>query len=378
MANPIPLIYKPFAYNGERNTIQPTRQTNQEAQDAVIDEGFPKITMIPEESGGLAPNGQDFNGIFYLVTADIVHRQKGEQMQYDADHATNIGGYSKGAILQSTSLNKSYISQVDNNLTDPDSTSSSGWAIYAGSGAVKNANASTYGLVKIADTLASYATDTALTANQGRILDTGKLSKADLVDSLTSTATWTAPTANQVRILDEKKLSKFDLVDNLTSTATWTALTANQGRVLDNTKLSKSDLVDNLTSNATWTAPTANQARILNESIGSLQNQINNLVEFRSGANGYIRIGSFFEQWGVVNYDDNPGEIQVTVTFPRAFPNACTNIVATRIVSKHSTDGDAGINIVSMSKTQAIVSLQKFNSTTTGEMRGFYWTAKGN
>lgn len=308
MANPSPLIYKPFAYNGERNTIQQTRQTNQEAQDAVIDEGFPKITMIPEESGGLAPNGQDFNGIFYLVTADIVHRQKGEQMQYDADHANNIGGYSKGAILQSTSLNKSYISQVNNNLTDPDSTSSSGWNIYAGSGAVKTATASTYGLVKIADTLASTATDTALTANQGRVLDQGKLSKTDLVD--------------------------------------------------------------NLTSDATWTAATANQARILNE-------RINGLFASKTGANGYVWLGAILQQWGVVNYDSNPGEIQVTVTFPTAFPNACTNLVATRIVSEHSSDGDGGINIVSLGKTKAVVSLQKFAGTTTGEMRGFYFQAIG-
>ena len=203
MANPAIMLYVPFALNGTRNTIQVDRQSGQSEQDATIKGGFPNITMIPQSSGGLAPNGEDFNGIFYLLSADTVHRQSGIQIQYDAEYAKNIGGYAKGSILQSTSLNKSYISTADNNLTDPDSSSSANWSIYAGSGAVKNATSSTYGLVKIIDSLASDATDTALSAKQGKALDTAKLSKTDLVDNLTSDATWTSATANQTRILAE-------------------------------------------------------------------------------------------------------------------------------------------------------------------------------
>lgn len=206
------MIYVPFAQNGVRNYIQVERQQGQGEQDATLKGGFPSITMIPESNGGLAPNGEDFNGILHLLSVDTVHRQNGKQIQYNAEYARNIGGYERGAIVQSTSLNKSFISTVDRNFTDPDSQDSYGWSVYAGSGAIKNATSTTVGLVKLADTLASDAQDTALTARQGKILDQGKVSKADLVDNLTSDATWTAPTANQARILAEglKALSATD------------------------------------------------------------------------------------------------------------------------------------------------------------------------
>lgn len=167
MSNPEIMLYVPFSQKGVRNLIQFERQENQNPEDATWSEGFPPITMIPESSGGLAPKGLDFNGIFYPLSLDAVHRQSGKQIQYDAEHAVNIGGYSKGAIVQSTSLTKSYISTVDNNLTDPDSASSSGWSPYA---QTPVATSTTTGTVKLVDSLASNATDAALTANQGRIL----------------------------------------------------------------------------------------------------------------------------------------------------------------------------------------------------------------
>lgn len=174
MSNPAIMMYVPFALNGTKNTIQVTRQENQDAEDATLNGGFPDDTMIPKSNGGLAPKGQDFNGIFYLITLDTVHRQNGKRIQYDATYATNIGGYAKGSILQSTSLTKEYICTQDGNTTDPDSSTSKDWEIYAGNGSVPTATASTVGTVKIADTLSSTATDTALTANQGRILNEKK------------------------------------------------------------------------------------------------------------------------------------------------------------------------------------------------------------
>lgn len=168
MSNPSVMVYVPFALNGKKNTIQVTRQTNQDEEDATLTEGFPDVTMIKESVGGKAPKGLDFNGIFYLLSVDTVHRQSGQQIQYDATYATNIGGYKKGAILQSTDLTKSYINTVDGNLTDPDSTSASSWSRFA---YTPVATSTTLGTVKIADTLTSTATDTALTANQGRVLN---------------------------------------------------------------------------------------------------------------------------------------------------------------------------------------------------------------
>lgn len=169
MSNPEILTYIPFAVNGEKNTIQVYRQANQDQEDATFSEGWPKITMIPLSSGGIPPKGLDINGVLYQLSLDTVHRQSGKQMQFDATYASNIKGYSKGAMLQSSDLTRLYLNTVDGNLTDPDSSSASGWNVYA---QTPTATSTTTGTVKIADNLTSTAKDTALTANQGNVLST--------------------------------------------------------------------------------------------------------------------------------------------------------------------------------------------------------------
>lgn len=167
MSNPSIMIYVPFALNGNKNTIQVARQANQDQEDATWGEGFPDVTMIKQSAGGLAPKGLDINGILFAISSDTVHRQSGKQIQYDSAYAANIGGYSKGSVVQSTDESVFWISTVDNNLTDPDSTSRNGWNRFA---YTPLATLTTTGTVKLADTLDSTAIDTALTANQGRIL----------------------------------------------------------------------------------------------------------------------------------------------------------------------------------------------------------------
>lgn len=54
-----------FAYNGQKNDI-PDAPTG--TAHASIQEGFPPITMIPQEDGGEAPYGQDFNGLGNLLS----------------------------------------------------------------------------------------------------------------------------------------------------------------------------------------------------------------------------------------------------------------------------------------------------------------------
>ncbi|QHJ84929.1 MAG: hypothetical protein [Caudoviricetes sp.] len=194
MSNPEILTYIPFAVNGEKNTIQVYRQANQDQEDATFSEGWPKITMIPLSSGGIPPKGLDINGVLYQLSLDTVHRQSGKQIQYDATYAKNIGGYSKGAILQSTDLTKSYISTVDNNLADPDSSSASGWNVYA---QTPTATSTTTGTVKLVNNLASTDVEAALTAAQGKIIkDT-----LDLWSALSNGATIGAQTLPNGRVL---------------------------------------------------------------------------------------------------------------------------------------------------------------------------------
>ena len=172
MSNPEIMWSKAFAWNAtNKNTIQEQRQPSQDVQDATLNDGFPLITMTPQEAGGIAPNGQDMNGALYAISSDMVHRQKGLRIQFDPTYAAKIGGYDQGCILASNDYTRDYISLIPNNLTDPNGSGTAGrWAIYSGAGSIASATASIAGIVKIVDSLSSTATDAALTANQGKVL----------------------------------------------------------------------------------------------------------------------------------------------------------------------------------------------------------------
>lgn len=172
MSNPEIMWSKAFAWNAtNKNTIQEQRQPSQGVQDATLNDGFPLITMTPQDAGGIAPNGQDMNGALYAISSDMVHRQKGLRIQFDPTYAAKIGGYDQGCILASNDYTRDYISLIPNNLTDPNGSGTAGrWAIYSGAGSIASATASIAGIVKIVDNLSSTATDAALTANQGKVL----------------------------------------------------------------------------------------------------------------------------------------------------------------------------------------------------------------
>ena len=172
MSNPEIMWSKAFAWNAtNKNTIQEQRQPSQDVQDATLNDGFPLITMTPQEAGGIAPNGQDMNGALYAISSNMVHRQKGLRIQFDPTYAAKIGGYDQGCILASNDYTRDYISLIPNNLTDPNGSGTAGrWAIYSGAGSIASATASIAGIVKIVDSLSSTATDAALTANQGKVL----------------------------------------------------------------------------------------------------------------------------------------------------------------------------------------------------------------
>lgn len=168
MSNPY-MVQIPFCNTGNKNAIQLTQQAGQDPEDATYQEGFPPVTMLNEDAGGLPPKGLDFNGIFYELSSPIAHYCRGDRIQFDADYAAAIGGYAKGWIVASNDYQKDYISLVDNNLADPNGTNTT-WAVYAGQGSVPTATSTTTGTVKLVNSLSSTATDAALTAAQGRVL----------------------------------------------------------------------------------------------------------------------------------------------------------------------------------------------------------------
>lgn len=119
----------PFGVNGQRTDI--LSATVSGSNKASYPDGFPQITMLDESAGGVPPLGQNVNQILYELAADMRWSNSGGPMQYDSDFCTTIGGYPKTARLIGTDGITEYVSTVDDNTTDPDSTSSSGWTNYS-------------------------------------------------------------------------------------------------------------------------------------------------------------------------------------------------------------------------------------------------------
>lgn len=132
-------ISGPFAYNGQKNDI-PDAPTG--TAHASIQEGFPPITMLPQEDGGEAPYGQDFNGLGNLLSQFYFYVQNGGQYTFDQDVSDKIGGYPQGAILSyyDTGKQASYtvISLIPNNtfnfVTNPQYIDNTHWKINSGTG----------------------------------------------------------------------------------------------------------------------------------------------------------------------------------------------------------------------------------------------------
>ena len=92
--------------------------------------GFPPITFTPIPSGGMAPDGRDFNGILNASTSWDQWFQLGGPIKWDSTFSTAVGGYPQGALIQSsTTLGLFWYSLVDNNTTNPDS-GGTGWISY--------------------------------------------------------------------------------------------------------------------------------------------------------------------------------------------------------------------------------------------------------
>lgn len=122
----------PFAVSGTKNTIPDAPSGSHLAS---YTQGFPPITMLPITSGGIPPEGDDFNGIFFSITKHTLWVNAGGQYLFDGTLSTAIGGYPKGMVLQNNALTASYISLVDNNTTDFNATPASIgvlWGAYSG------------------------------------------------------------------------------------------------------------------------------------------------------------------------------------------------------------------------------------------------------
>ncbi|MBO7732878.1 MAG: hypothetical protein J6S67_10005 [Methanobrevibacter sp.] len=113
-------LLKPFAENGDKNTIPVTNSDSSNPQLADLTNGFPPITSLEPADGGLPAERKDFNALGYLTTLYDYFYQAGGTFTYNSTIASAIGGYPLGArlwytnsngitmILRSTVANNSY------------------------------------------------------------------------------------------------------------------------------------------------------------------------------------------------------------------------------------------------------------------------------
>jgi len=149
MPNP-DLIPVPFAQDGQKNSIPLERAIADPSYRAAWTDGFPPDTRIPEEVGGEAPDGLDFNGLFNALSQAVVFLQKGNAYQFDASMAP----YPIGALVRSNDNLTTYQSTIAANSNNPN-TNMTGWRVY---------NSSSF----VVDNLTTNDTGKALSANMGK------------------------------------------------------------------------------------------------------------------------------------------------------------------------------------------------------------------
>ena len=136
--NPSRLIGHSFGYSavsGDVNAIPDADQTGTNPRGASFATGFPPLTLTPSVSGGLPPDGADMNGILNIATDHVRFQNQGGLYKFDAALATIIGGYDIGCVLQSDDGTIAYVSAVDNNTINFNTTPSSigvQWKQWAG------------------------------------------------------------------------------------------------------------------------------------------------------------------------------------------------------------------------------------------------------
>ena len=90
------VIQQPFAAQGDKNTI-PNAATG--TNKASLQEGFPPITGMPVNKGGIPPERLDFNGAMNLNSQFHFAFQNGWWPTFSQEVSDAIGGYPKDAVL---------------------------------------------------------------------------------------------------------------------------------------------------------------------------------------------------------------------------------------------------------------------------------------
>lgn len=117
----------PFASSGTRASIPTPSQIGITPGKASLTDGFPPLTFTPLASGGVPASGADMNGILYILSQEMRWAQAGGSFAYDSAFSTAIGGYPAGAVILTVDGTGYWRSTANNNTSDPEGGSPTGW-----------------------------------------------------------------------------------------------------------------------------------------------------------------------------------------------------------------------------------------------------------
>ena len=309
------LLSKPWASDGLKNNIPAERNGGMAQEAATYTEGFPSITMTPISVGGKPPSGKDMNGVLYEISAHTVWQNQGGRYRFDQTFCDTIGGYPKGSVLISDTLDTEYISLVDANTHNPNSGNNTGkWAIHAG----KGLKAST---TQAGSTQLSSATN----SNSEEHAATPKAVKAayDKAVAAEEAAEGTVKTTDNQEIGGDKTFAGLT--------------TLKKGAIV-------ADSVGDFNANQYLQIGSNNVNSYLHNKKSGKYLSMRNDGELRYDGKRLLNVDDFISQKASSGYMKTPSGLilewgtaqvpidsYVQVVFPLAFPTACLNVQATAV-----------------------------------------------
>lgn len=302
-------ITTPFANSGAKQPIPVASQVGIEDGRASYTDGFPPLTRTPLAAGGKPPFGTDMNGILNAVTAIQQWQSAGGNFTFDSAFAASVGGYPKGAIIQSSDGTCYWQNGADNNQTDPEAGGSGWQPLLSGATTVAMTNAT--------------VTLTSLQAARPVIVITG------------------AVTANLNLILPAYT-KQWSVINNTTGAFSITVKTASGGGVAlrsgvvatvagDGTNIVGASYVPQATETVAGGGRVATQALTdagVDDTVIVTPKKLRFGVSFSLTSNGYFIfpswLGSLMIQWGQAPNSSVAGTIK---NFVIPFPTQCLCIV---------------------------------------------------
>jgi hypothetical protein len=111
---------------GKTNPIPVASQIGIKDGAASFTDGFPPLTRTALGAGGIPPDGEDMQGILYMITALQAWMCSGQPFPWSNAQSTAIGGYGVGATVINAAGDGYWLNTTANNTTNPDA-GGAGW-----------------------------------------------------------------------------------------------------------------------------------------------------------------------------------------------------------------------------------------------------------